>query len=172
MSASIKALTIGIVCLLLGVASTSFLHGQADTLNGTATHLGFAVHDIDKSAKEFSELFGLTVPPVQSVRDVPLGPSYHGKTMNVKYTSFTAFGMRIELVQNFDGDGIYSEFVAKHGEGLHHVGLTVADVPHARDMLLARGAILAASVRPDASLTVDLASMVPFSLELGKAAAR
>ena len=67
MSASSKALTTGIVGFLLGVASTSFVHGQGETVSGTATHIGFAVRDVDKSAKAFSELFGVTVPPAQTL---------------------------------------------------------------------------------------------------------
>src|SRR5260221_7851224 len=107
MSTSSKALTTGIVGFLLGVASTAFVHGQGETVSGTATHIGFAVRDVDKSAKAFSELFGVTVPPAQTLRGVPLGPAYHGKKMNVKYTPvFTAFGMKIEFIQDFDGDGL------------------------------------------------------------------
>jgi hypothetical protein len=171
MSASIKALTTGFAGFLLGAASTSFVHGQAETVTGTVSHIEIAVRDVDKSAKVFSELFGVTIPPALSMRDVPLGPSYHGRKMNVKYAPFTAFGMRLELIQDFDGGGVYSDFIAKHGEGIHHLGIAVADVPRTRDLLLARGAIRTVVVRADAAEIVDLAPMLPFSLDIGKAPA-
>jgi hypothetical protein len=171
MNASIKALTTGIVGFLLGVALTPFVHGQAQTVTGTATHVGFAVSDVDKSAKKFTELFGVTIPPAQTLRDIPLGPAYKGMKENVKYTSFTAFGMRIEFIQNFDGGGPYTDFIAKHGEGMHHFGLLVADVPQTRDFLLSKGATHTAPVRADIDEIVDLQPMLPFAFDMTKAPA-
>ena len=165
MRASIKTLTTGIVGFLLGVASTSFVHGQGETVSGTAIRVGFAVRDIDKSAQKFTELFGVTIPPVRTFRY-----TYRGKKENLKYTSFTAFGTQIELLQNFDGAGPYSDFIAKHGEGMHHFDLQVADVPRARDFLLAKGAIRD-PVTADIEELVDLAPMLPFSFDITKAPA-
>src|SRR5262245_20876592 len=127
MSASIKAVIAGVVGFALGTASTSFVHGQGATLSGTQTHVAFVVRDIDKASKEFGDLFGVKVAPPMTLRNVPWGTQ--GKKMNVKYTNFPAIGLTFEILQNVDGDGLYSEYIAKHGEGFHHFGLAVADVP-------------------------------------------
>jgi hypothetical protein len=169
MSAPFKALATGMVGFLLGVASTSFVHGQGETVTGTGTRIGFAVRDVDKSAQKFTELFGVEIPPAKTLRDVPLGPAYHGKKMNVKYTQFTAFGMPMTLIQDYDGGGIYTDFIAKHGESFHHINLRVDNLPRARDFLLSKGAIRQAPVRADFDEMIDLEPMLPFGFDMGQA---
>ena len=162
-------LFMGIVGFLLGAVSTPLIHGQAGKLNGTVTHFGFAVRDIDKSAKAFGEVFGVTVPKPQILRDVKLGPAYGGKTMNVKYTQFfTVGGVSFELLQNFDGEGLYSEHIAKYGEGFHHIGMDVLDVPKTRAAVVAAGAKWTLDYAADDAF-VDLRPKVPFSVDITKA---
>lgn len=36
--------------------------------------------------------------------------------------------IRIELVQVVDGECIYTDFLKKHGEGVHHLGFEVANL--------------------------------------------
>jgi len=36
--------------------------------------------------------------------------------------------MRIELIEPLEGDTVYSEFVEKHGYGVHHVGVLTEDM--------------------------------------------
>ena len=56
-------------------------------------------------------------------------------TRNGKPFSYSArialsyFGeSRIELIQNLEGDTVYEEFARKHGYGVHHLGIYVADI--------------------------------------------
>jgi methylmalonyl-CoA/ethylmalonyl-CoA epimerase len=82
----------------------------------TIDHLGIAVKSLD-AAKALYENLGMTVLPeerveVEKVRVamVPLGES------------------RIELLEATSEDSAIARFIAKRGEGLHHVSLRVDDL--------------------------------------------
>jgi len=82
----------------------------------TIDHLGIAVKSLD-AAKTLYENLGMTVLPeerveVEKVRVamVPLGES------------------RIELLEATSEDSAIARFIAKRGEGLHHVSLRVDDL--------------------------------------------
>lgn len=83
----------------------------------TIDHLGIAVKSL-ASAKAFYEKLGLQVSPDEVVEGervrlvmVPVGES------------------RLELLEPTSGDSIIAKFLAKRGEGLHHVCLRVPDLP-------------------------------------------
>ena len=83
----------------------------------TIDHLGIAVKSL-ASAKAFYEQLGLQVSPDEVVEGervrlvmVPVGES------------------RLELLEPTSGDSIIAKFLAKRGEGLHHVCLRVPDLP-------------------------------------------
>ncbi|MFA5468876.1 MAG: VOC family protein, partial [Sphaerochaetaceae bacterium] len=38
---------------------------------------------------------------------------------------------RIEIIENLEGDTIYTDFIAKHGYGLQHLGIYVNDIEKA-----------------------------------------
>src|SRR5262245_10342129 len=44
-----------------------------------------------------------------------------------------------ELVQPLDGKSVYAQFLAEHGPGVHHVGVSVADYQGTIDELAERG---------------------------------
>jgi len=90
-------------------------------------HVGIAVRSI-AAAREFYEALGLTVGreevvEQESVRTamVPLG------------------GTRLELLQATAEDSAIRRFVAKRGEGLHHIAVRVADVDTAFARMKAEG---------------------------------
>jgi len=80
-------------------------------------HLGIAVRSLEQS-KQFYEKLGIRVLPEETVEQekvrlamVPLGES------------------RIELLEPTSEDSPIAKFLAKRGEGLHHVCLRVSDLP-------------------------------------------
>lgn len=82
-------------------------------------HLGIAVKSL-ASAKAIYEKLGLSVSPEETVEQeqvrlvmVPLGES------------------RLELLEATSDDSTIAKFIAKRGEGLHHVCLKVPDLPTA-----------------------------------------
>ena len=89
----------------------------------TIDHLGIAVKSV-AAAKSFYEKLGLTVSPVETVEQekvrlvmVPVGES------------------RLELLEPTSDDSTVAKFIAKRGEGLHHVCLRVPDLAAAVDKL-------------------------------------
>jgi methylmalonyl-CoA/ethylmalonyl-CoA epimerase len=88
-----------------------------NSLEGFAIdHLGVAVKSV-AAAKKFYELLGLPVVGEEVVEHesvrvamVPLGES------------------RIELLEPTSNDSVVARFIAKRGEGLHHVALRVPDI--------------------------------------------
>jgi methylmalonyl-CoA epimerase len=86
-------------------------------------HLGIAVKSVE-SAKTIYEKLGLTASPVETVEHervrlvmVPVGES------------------RLELLEATSEDSTIAKFIAKRGEGLHHVCLRVPDLPAAVDRM-------------------------------------
>ncbi len=82
-------------------------------------HLGIAVKSLD-AAKAIYEKLGLSVSPEETVAHeqvrlvmVPVGES------------------RLELLEATSENSTIAKFIAKRGEGLHHVCLRVPDLPAA-----------------------------------------
>ncbi len=83
---------------------------------GKIDHLGIAVKSIAE-ARKFYEALGLSIEAEETVEAervrtamVPLGES------------------RIELLQATDETSVIAKFIAKRGEGLHHVAIAVEDI--------------------------------------------
>ena len=86
-------------------------------------HLGIAVKSL-AAAKAIYEKLGLSISPEETVEQeqvrlvmVPVGES------------------RLELLEATSENSMIAKFIAKRGEGLHHVCLKVPDLPAAVDRL-------------------------------------
>lgn len=86
-------------------------------------HLGIAVRSLEVS-KAIYEKLGLSVSPEETVEQeqvrlvmVPVGES------------------RLELLEATSDDSTIAKFIAKRGEGLHHVCLKVPDLPQVVERL-------------------------------------
>ncbi len=96
----------------------------------TIDHLGIAVKSLDE-ARKFYEQLGLQVAGEEVVP--------HEK---VKVAMINLGESRIELLEATSPDSVIAKFVAKRGEGLHHVALHVPDLAVAVEKLKAGGARL------------------------------
>lgn len=92
-------------------------------------HLGIAVRSIDKALEFYRDQLGLVVAlregvPTEKVEAamLPLGES------------------RVELLEASSPDSVIAKFIDKRGEGLHHIAVTVPDLPAAIEKLKASGA--------------------------------
>ena len=86
-------------------------------------HIGIAVKSL-AAAKSIYQKLGLNISPEETVEHeqvrlvmVPVGES------------------RLELLEATTADSTIAKFIAKRGEGLHHVCLCVADLPAAVERL-------------------------------------
>lgn len=92
-------------------------------------HVAIAVSDLELSAQKYEDL-GLVF---DSKREVV-------ESQKVK-TAFAHIdkNAHIELLQSTDDDGPIAKFIAKNGEGIHHLCFRVVDVAHKQAELEAKG---------------------------------
>jgi len=90
-------------------------------------HLGVAVKSL-ASAKAIYEKLGLTTTPEETVEHE-----------QVKLVMVPVGDSRIELLEATSENSTIARFIAKHGEGLHHVCLKVPDLSAAVARLKADG---------------------------------
>lgn len=86
-------------------------------------HIGIAVHSIVDARNFYEEVLGLEVTEIEEVASEGV------------WVAFLPFdGGAVELIEPLDEDTPIGRFLAKHGEGLHHVSF---DVPDVRESILA-----------------------------------
>ncbi|TPN87674.1 methylmalonyl-CoA epimerase [Aquimarina algicola] len=87
-------------------------------------HIGIAVKDIDQANTVYEKLLG--VPPYK--QEVVESESV--------ITSFFKIGNnKIELLASTKDDGPIGKFIAKKGEGIHHIAFDVDDIEKEMDRL-------------------------------------
>ena len=94
-------------------------------------HIGIAVHSIDQSLKLYRDALG-----VESGRRVVVD---HEK---VEVAMLPLGEPRLELLEPTSDDSVVARFIAKRGEGLHHVAIQVPDLEAAVERMRAGGARL------------------------------
>lgn len=80
-------------------------------------HLGIAVRSIESAAKFYQDALGLRVTGIESIP--------HEK---VKVAMLPVGSTRIELLEATAEDSAIARFIAKRGEGLHHIAIAVNDL--------------------------------------------
>ncbi len=83
---------------------------------GPAHHVGIAVEDLEAAIDRY-RAFGLALDYVE---DVPAA--------GVRVAFLQAGGIHVELVHPLGPDTAVARFLAKRGEGLHHLAFKVADI--------------------------------------------
>lgn len=84
---------------------------------GRIYHLGYAVEDIDAAARFYAENFGAEPSEREVVEE-----------QGIVARMFRVGESQIELVQPTHPDSPVGRFLAKHGEGFHHVAFEVEDL--------------------------------------------
>ena len=96
-------------------------------------HVSVMVNSMDK-AIEFYKTLGIgPFPPTIGPKGVQLnGQSLRGRESNfiidLRYAEGGFGGLKFELVEPLEGESIYREFLAKRGEGIHHLAFSVDDL--------------------------------------------
>ncbi|OPL10546.1 MAG: methylmalonyl-CoA epimerase [Firmicutes bacterium ML8_F2] len=80
-------------------------------------HIGIAVRDLEKMVRIFRDSLGLEYNGEEEVPE-----------QKVRTAFFPAGESKIELLQTTDPDGPIGRFIAKKGEGVHHIALGVSDI--------------------------------------------
>ena len=85
-------------------------------------HVSIGVLDMDKARRLFCDVLG----------GEPLPDAGTSEAEGFDWTTFMLGGRKMELVTpRTDGEGGVGRYLAKHGEGFHHICCTVEDVPAA-----------------------------------------
>ena len=93
-------------------------------------HLGIAVRSIDQARKLYESL-GLHIVHEETIEQE-----------HVRTALIPAGDTRIELLEPTTSDSPVGKFLAKRGEGLHHIALHVDDISGTLETLKAQGARL------------------------------
>ncbi len=107
--------------------------------NISIDHLGIAVRSIDQALAFYQKQLGLAV----TARETVAVEKVHVAMLPVE-------GSRIELLEPAEADSPVGKFLAKRGEGLHHIALKIPDLRDAVERLKASGARLLNEPRPGA----------------------
>jgi methylmalonyl-CoA/ethylmalonyl-CoA epimerase len=94
-------------------------------------HLGIAVHDMEEAAARFVGLLGLE-----------RGEYYDVPEMKVSVLFLPVGDSNLELLQPHSEDSAVGKFLARRGEGLHHVCFEVDDIEASLREMEKQGATL------------------------------
>lgn len=94
-------------------------------------HIGIAVKDLSVSVPLFEQLLNSTCYKTETVESEQVDTAF-----------FLQEGTKIELLQSTSQDGVIARYVAKKGEGLHHIAFEVADIYAEMERLKAAGFVL------------------------------
>jgi methylmalonyl-CoA/ethylmalonyl-CoA epimerase len=92
------------------------------------SHVGIAVSDLDAAIELYQGVYGLRP-----------GPSWVGETDGIRAASFQVGDVEIELMQPLNESSPVSRFIARRGEGIHHLSFAVDDVGESLSQARAAG---------------------------------
>ena len=92
-------------------------------------HVAIAVHDLDAAVDYYERAFGATVAHRETV-----------ESDGVEEALLKVADSYIQLTRPTNDDSPIAKFLARRGEGLHHVGYRVTDCAEALKSMVAAGA--------------------------------
>jgi methylmalonyl-CoA epimerase len=97
----------------------------------TIHHIGIAVHDAEQASRLYTQALGLEIGHCEVVTD-----------QGVKVTCIPVGDSEIEFLEPLDDSSAVAKFLAKRGEGIHHICIEVDDIRAAMAALEREGARL------------------------------
>lgn len=91
-------------------------------------HIGIAVMNLESSIRYYEDVLGLMCYGIEEVED-----------QKAKTAFFRVGETKIELLESTDSDGPIGKFIAKRGEGVHHIAFAVDDLASALREVEAKG---------------------------------
>jgi methylmalonyl-CoA/ethylmalonyl-CoA epimerase len=93
-------------------------------------HIAVVVQDLDVALQVYRDALAL---PLERVEDIP------GEQVKVAFLPLPEGDGEVELVQPTSDDTGIARYLAKRGEGMHHICFEVDDIQAAMDELVASG---------------------------------
>jgi methylmalonyl-CoA/ethylmalonyl-CoA epimerase len=116
------------------------------------SHLGIAVKDLNASERLFKTLLGTSEVHHEEVED-----------QGVRIASFKIGESIIELTEATNPDSAIAKFIAKRGEGIHHIAIEVKDVAAELERLKSEGFQLIDKTPKDGAHDMQIAFLHPKS---------
>jgi methylmalonyl-CoA/ethylmalonyl-CoA epimerase len=91
-------------------------------------HIGIAVKDMKAAISLYEKLLNTPCYKTEAVASEKVNTAF-----------FMTGDNKIELLESSDPDGVISKFIAKKGEGLHHIAFEVADIHAEMERLRGEG---------------------------------
>lgn len=91
-------------------------------------HIGIAVKNLKTSIPLFERLLNSPCYKTESVASECVNTAF-----------FLREGSKIELLESSEPDGVIAKFIAKKGEGMHHIAFEVPDIQAEMDRLRLEG---------------------------------
>ena len=128
-------------------------------------HVGIACRDLDEAVSRYCSVFGLTVTSrevneEQGVREAMLLVATQGEPG----PAGAAGASYIQLLEPLSPDSPVGKFMARRGEGIHHIGYAVTDVRSALAQVGAAGVRLIDERPRHGSLGASIAFLHPADL--------
>ena len=105
---------------------------QEKTLNSrVVTQVGIIVKDIDKTAKAWAELLGVTAPKWFLTDPAEIAhTTYRGQPTpaQAKLAFFDLGQVQLELIEPVGGPSTWKDFLDQKGEGVHHIAFAIRDM--------------------------------------------
>ncbi|MBT5902741.1 MAG: hypothetical protein HOH58_11625 [Opitutaceae bacterium] len=131
---SMKWLYVVSFAVLISSGSVAEDRGSEPLLeNHQAVHVGIVVEDLEAAIVAWSELLGIEEPPGIIVgeghSDNPTHFRGDPSDVNVRLAFFNLENIQIELLSPLgDNPNHWSEFLATHGDGVHHLAFRVQGI--------------------------------------------
>jgi methylmalonyl-CoA/ethylmalonyl-CoA epimerase len=94
-------------------------------------HIGIAVKDL-----------AVSLPLFEMLLQTPCYKTEEVASEQVKTAFFRQGETKIELLESSDPDGVIARYIAKKGEGMHHIAFEVTDIQEEMQRLTAEGFVL------------------------------
>lgn len=91
-------------------------------------HIGIAVHSINDALPLYTEVFGMKLEAIETVEN-----------QGVKVAFLFAGNIRLELLEALSGESPIAGYLAKRGEGIHHIALGVEGIESRIEELKEKG---------------------------------
>ncbi len=93
--------------------------------------IGLVVKDLEKVMESYRKILGIGPWEISELSSPELHDvTYQGKAVTPAWKTGVARSgpMELELIQPISGENIYSDFIEKQGEGIHHIQFLVDDL--------------------------------------------
>jgi methylmalonyl-CoA/ethylmalonyl-CoA epimerase len=132
-------------------------------------HVGIACRDLDEAVSRYCSVFGLTVTSrevneEQGVREAMLLVATPSEPASSPGPGGTIGASYIQLLEPLSPDSPVGKFMARRGEGIHHIGYAVTDVRSALAQVGGAGVRLIDERPRHGSLGASIAFLHPADL--------